>query len=318
MYACNEGFFHGYIIFINTPPLFLTVLVIEIGSSSTASTKNVDIIELSVLKANGKLTKTVRNRGGCVYKNDITMKKTLITGIHAVESVLKNDPDNITQVWIAENKRNLRVKELINHAQKRGLIAHRSDMAQLDKLAKTHQHQGVVAEYNAPASYNENDLLDLLENIESTPLLLVLDGVTDPHNLGACLRTAEGAGVHAVIAPKDNAVGLTPAARKVASGAAETVPFVQVTNLVRTMEKIKKMGIWFIGTSDKASGDLYTQNFKAPTAIVMGAEGKGLRRLTEEHCDELISIPMAGQVSSLNVSVATGVCLYEVVRQRQG
>jgi len=246
------------------------------------------------------------------------MKKTLITGIHAVESVLKNDPDNITQVWIAENKRNLRVKELINHAQKRGLIAHRSDMAQLDKLAKTHQHQGVVAEYNAPASYNENDLLDLLENIESTPLLLVLDGVTDPHNLGACLRTAEGAGVHAVIAPKDNAVGLTPAARKVASGAAETVPFVQVTNLVRTMEKIKKMGIWFIGTSDKASGDLYTQNFKAPTAIVMGAEGKGLRRLTEEHCDELISIPMAGQVSSLNVSVATGVCLYEVVRQRQG
>jgi len=243
--------------------------------------------------------------------------KTLITGIHAVESALKNDADNITQVWIAENKRNQRVKELINHAQKRGLIAHRSDPASLDKLAKTHQHQGVVAEYNAPKSFQEDDLFDILEKIEGTPLLLVLDGVTDPHNLGACLRTAEGAGVNAVIAPKDNAVGLTPAARKVASGAAETVPFIQVTNLVRTIEKLKKEGIWFIGTSDKSTGDLYTYDFKTPSAIVMGAEGKGLRRLTEEHCDTLISIPMAGQVSSLNVSVATGVCLYEVVRQRQ-
>ncbi len=243
--------------------------------------------------------------------------KTLITGIHAVESALKNDADNITQVWIAENKRNQRVKELINHAQKRGLIAHRSDTASLDKLAKTHQHQGVVAEYNAAKSFREDDLFDLLENIEGTPLLLVLDGVTDPHNLGACLRTAEGAGVHAVIAPKDNAVGLTPAARKVASGAAETVPFIQVTNLVRTIEKLKKEGIWFIGTSDKATSDLYTYDFKTPSALVMGAEGKGLRRLTEEHCDTLISIPMAGHVSSLNVSVATGVCLYEVVRQRQ-
>lgn len=243
--------------------------------------------------------------------------KTLITGIHAVESALRNDADNIAQVWIAENKRNQRVKELIHHAQKRGLIAHRADIKMLDKLAKTRQHQGVVAEYNAPASYTEDDLLDFLEKQNSTALLLVLDGVTDPHNLGACLRTADAAGVQAIIAPKDNAVGLTPAARKVASGAAETVPFVQVTNLVRTMEKLKKMGIWFIGTSDKATGDIYTQNFKTPTAIVMGAEGKGLRRLTEEHCDELISIPMAGQVSSLNVSVATGVCLFEVVRQRQ-
>ena len=244
--------------------------------------------------------------------------KTLITGIHAVESALKNDPENISQVWFAENKRNQRVKELIHHAQKRGLIMHRADVKMLDKLAKTHQHQGVVAEYQAPASYTEEDLFDLLEKSDQTPLLLVLDGVTDPHNLGACLRTAEGAGVQAVIAPKDNAVGLTPAARKVASGAAETVPFVQVTNLVRSIEKLKKLGIWFIGTSDKANGDLYTQDFKSPTAIVMGAEGKGLRRLTEEHCDILISIPMAGQVSSLNVSVATGVCLYEVVRQRQG
>ncbi len=242
--------------------------------------------------------------------------KTLITGIHAVESALKNDPDNLLQVWIAENKRNRRIMDLIRHAEKRGLIAHRSDMKTLDRLTKT-QHQGVVAEYNAPDSYTEEDLIKLLDKLDETPLLLVLDGVTDPHNLGACLRTAEGAGAHAVIAPKDNAVGLTPAARKVASGAAETVPFVQVTNLTRTIEKIKKLGVWFFGASDKARVNLYTQNFMAPTAIVMGAEGKGLRRLTEEHCDELIAIPMAGQVSSLNVSVATGICLYEVVRQRQ-
>ncbi len=243
--------------------------------------------------------------------------KTLITGIHAIESALKNDAENIIQVWIAENKRNQRIKGLIQHAQKRGLIAHRADMKALDKLAGTHQHQGVVAEYRAATSYNEDDLLDLLEKTDSNPLLLVLDGITDPHNLGACLRTADAAGVLAVIAPKDNAVGITPAARKVASGAAETVPFIQVTNLVRSMEKLKQMGIWFIGTSDKATTDIYTQNFKTPTAIVMGAEGKGLRRLTEEHCDELVAIPMAGQVSSLNVSVATGVCLFEVVRQRQ-
>ena len=200
--------------------------------------------------------------------------KTLITGIHAVESALKNDADNITQVWIAENKRNQRVKELINHAQKRGLISHRADTTMLDKLAKTHQHQGVVAEYNAPDSYNEDDLLKLLDTLTSPALLLILDGVTDPHNLGACLRTAEGAGVHAVITPKDNAVGLTPAARKVASGAAETVPFVQVTNLVRTIEKLKKLGIWFIGTSDKAPSVLYTYDFKTPSAIVMGLKAK--------------------------------------------
>jgi len=187
----------------------------------------------------------------------------------------------------------------------------------LDRLAAGANHQGVIAEVEGAVAREESALWRLLDTLEAAPFLLVLDGVQDPHNLGACLRTAEGAGVHAVIAPKDNAVGLTPAARKVASGAAETVPFVQVTNLVRSMEKIKKLGIWFIGTSDKASADVYSQNFKTPTAIVMGAEGKGLRRLTEEHCDELISIPMAGQVSSLNVSVATGVCLYEVVRQRQ-
>ena len=242
--------------------------------------------------------------------------KTHINGIHAVQNALENDVDNIVQIWVAASKRNQRVVNLAEKAQKHGLLLHKASMNQLDKIAKTRKHQGVVAEYNVPKSWDNAELFDLLANLDEPALLLVLDGVTDPHNLGACLRTAEGAGVHAVIAPKDKAVGLTPVARKVASGAAETIPFVQVTNLVRTIDLLKNAGVWITGTSDKATENLYAGDYKTPTAIVMGAEGKGLRRLTEEHCDHLISIPMAGKVSSLNVSVATGVCLYEVVRQR--
>ena len=244
--------------------------------------------------------------------------KTHINGIHVVQSALENDADNVLQVWIAESKKNQRIVNLAQKAQKRGLLLHKANMSQLDKIAKTRKHQGVVAEYNAPKSWDDAELFDLLANLDEPALLLILDGVTDPHNLGACLRTAEGAGVHAVIAPKDKAVGLTPIARKVASGAAETIPFVQVTNLVRTIDLLKNAGVWVTGTSDKATQDLYAGDYKASTAIIMGAEGKGMRRLTEEHCDHLISIPMAGKVSSLNVSVATGVCLYEVVRQRSG
>ena len=242
--------------------------------------------------------------------------KTILNGIHAVQSALESDPDNIVQVWIAESKHNQRVMKLTEHIQKRGLVLHKASMNQLDKLAKSRKHQGIVAEYNAPKAWDDTELFDLLNKLEEPALLLILDGVTDPHNLGACLRTAEGAGVHAVIAPKDKAAGLTPTARKVASGAAETIPFVQVTNLVRTIDLLKDAGIWITGTSDKATKALYDGEYNMPTALVMGAEGKGLRRLTEAHCDHLISIPMAGKVSSLNVSVATGVCLYEVVRQR--
>ncbi|MCK5901842.1 MAG: 23S rRNA (guanosine(2251)-2'-O)-methyltransferase RlmB [Cocleimonas sp.] len=243
--------------------------------------------------------------------------KTLLNGIHAVQSALDSDVENVIQIWISVAKRNQRVEQLTQKAQKKGLMIHKVSQQQLDKIAKTRKHQGVVAEYNAPKSWDDNELFDLLSALEEPALLLILDGVTDPHNLGACLRTAEGAGVHAVIAPKDKAVSLTPTARKVASGAAETIPFVQVTNLVRTIDLLKNAGIWVTGTSDKATQDVYTGDYKTPTALVMGAEGKGLRRLTEAHCDYLISIPMAGKVSSLNVSVATGVCLYEVVRQRQ-
>ena len=243
--------------------------------------------------------------------------KTTLNGIHAVQSALESDPENVIQIWIAESKRNQRVVNLAQQAQKRGLLLHKASMNQLDKLAKSRKHQGVVAEYNAPRSWDDNALFNLLSELNEPALLLILDGVTDPHNLGACLRTAEGAGVHAVIAPKDKAAGLTPTARKVASGAAETIPFVQVTNLVRTIDLLKDAGVWITGTSDKATKDIYAGDYKTATALVMGAEGKGLRRLTEAHCDHLISIPMAGKVSSLNVSVATGVCLYEVIRQRR-
>jgi len=178
----------------------------------------------------------------------------------------------------------------------------------------------VVAEYYKAKDYSENDLYDLLDELDNEriqPFLLVLDGVTDPHNLGACLRTADAAGVHAVIAPKDNAASINPTVRKVASGAAEAVPFIAVTNLARTLDSLKERGIWLTGTSDKAQQTLYQADLKGAMALVMGAEGTGIRRLTEERCDFLVSIPMCGQVSSLNVSVATGVCLYEALRQRQ-
>jgi 23S rRNA (guanosine2251-2'-O)-methyltransferase len=190
-------------------------------------------------------------------------------------------------------------------------------MNQLDKLAKSRKHQGIIAEYNAPKTWGDNELFDLLSELNEPALLLILDGVTDPHNLGACLRTAEAAGVQAVITTKDKAAGLTPVVRKVASGAAEIIPLIQVTNLARTLDTLKDAGIWIIGTSDHATENMYSQDLTGPIAFVMGAEGKGMRRLTEKQCDILANLPMAGEVSSLNISVATGVCLYEAVRQRQ-
>lgn len=249
------------------------------------------------------------------------MAKTIIYGIHAVESALRNDPENIGTIWLEKNTRNDRLKKLqAQIAEVGGLKTTPAEMEQLNKLSSTGRHQGVVAEYYKAKDYTENDLYDLLDELDNDriqPFLLVLDGVTDPHNLGACLRTADGAGVHAVIAPKDNAASINPTVRKVASGAAEAVPFIAVTNLARTLDSLKERGIWLTGTSDKAKQTLYQADLKGPMALVMGAEGTGIRRLTEERCDFLISIPMCGQVSSLNVSVATGVCLYEALRQRQ-
>ena len=249
------------------------------------------------------------------------MAKTIIYGLHAVESALRNDPENIGTIWLEKNTRNDRLKKLqAQISEVGGLKTTMTDVDQLNKMASTGRHQGVVAEYYKAKDYTENDLYDLLDELDNDsiqPFLLVLDGVTDPHNLGACLRTADGAGIHAVIAPKDNAASINPTVRKGASGAAEAVPFITVTNLARTLDSLKERGIWLTGTSDKAQKTLYQADLKGPMALVMGAEGTGIRRLTEERCDFLISIPMSGQVSSLNVSVATGVCLYEALRQRQ-
>ena len=179
------------------------------------------------------------------------------------------------------------------------------------------RHQGVLMLTTAAPVLKENDLEAMLDGLQVTPLLLILDGVTDPHNLGACIRSADGAGVHAVVVPKDKSAGLTPTVSKVACGAAEVVPFIQVTNLARTLKELQQGGVWVVGTAGEAEQTLYQARLTGPMALVMGAEGKGMRRLTREHCDELIKLPMAGSVSSLNVSVATGICLFEVVRQRQ-
>jgi 23S rRNA (guanosine2251-2'-O)-methyltransferase len=245
------------------------------------------------------------------------MQKTIIYGFHAVETALRHDPGNVRQVWIDTHSKNGRLRKLTLLARKEVLPVHASDNDKLDELAKTSKHQGIAAEYYVDSKTQSSDsLFDLLENLREPPLLLILDSVTDPHNLGACLRTAEGAGVHAVIVPKDNAADITPTVRKVACGAAEVMPFIRVTNLVRTMEALKEAGVWITGTSDKAHSDLYTTDLTGAAALAMGAEGKGLRPLVEKTCDTLVSIPMAGKVSSLNVSVATGVCLYEIVRQR--
>ena len=185
----------------------------------------------------------------------------------------------------------------------------------LDNKAKDEQHQGIIANVKAARTLNEKDLDDIIAK-ETTPFFLVLDGVTDPHNLGACLRSADAAGVHGVIVPKDKSAKLNGTARKVACGAAETVPFIQVTNLARTLRDIKEAGVWVVGTAGETDTTLFNANLTGPMAVVMGAEGDGMRRLTREHCDELVKIPMVGTVSSLNVSVATGICLFEVLRQR--
>jgi 23S rRNA (guanosine2251-2'-O)-methyltransferase len=243
-------------------------------------------------------------------------KPVPIIGLHAVESALNNDAERIVGIYFKATRKDQRLQRVLQLAKKAGVKLHESDERQLERQAGSNRHQGIVALYHAPQALGESDLLNLLDKLDEHPLLLLLDGITDPHNLGACLRTADAVGVHAVIVPRDNSAGLTPAARKVASGAADTIPLVQVTNLSRTLEKLKEAGIWIVGTSGYAEKTIYQQDLKGPLALVMGAEGKGLRRLTQEHCDFLVKIPMQGQVESLNISVATGVCLYEALRQR--
>lgn len=241
----------------------------------------------------------------------------LIYGMHAVHAALEKEPENITRIWLEQSRRDQRGSAIMGLAKQNGIEVERVSRDELDKRVPDATHQGVAAESKAKAALDEAGLKQLLDNLDETPFLLILDGVTDPHNLGACLRTADAAGVHAVIVPRDKACGLTPVVRKVASGAVETVPFVQVTNLARTLKSLKERNIWLIGTDLDTEQDLYQADLTGPLALVMGAEGKGMRRLTREHCDFLLKLPMQGSVQSLNVSVSTGICLYEAVRQRQ-
>lgn len=239
----------------------------------------------------------------------------LLCGFHAVAARLKVAPDSIAELYVDASRRDARMQQLLARCDAAGVRPIAADAARLARLAGGTRHQGVVARVRAlPAPRSLDDLLDALG--DTPPLLLLLDGVTDPHNLGACLRTADAAGVHAVIAPRDRAAGINATVAKAASGAADTVPYFMVTNLARTMLELKERDIWITGTSDAASASLYDCDFRRPSAIVLGAEGAGLRRLTAERCDALARIPMRGAVESLNVSVACGVCLYEALRQR--
>ena len=238
----------------------------------------------------------------------------VLFGFHAVGVRLKTAPRSVIEIYADPTRKDARMRQFLERAHEAGCRVIEADVMRLAKLAGSHGHQGVAARVEAlPVSSSLDDLLD---RIEQPPLLLVLDGVTDPHNLGACLRVADGAGAHAVIAPKDHSVGINATVAKVASGAAETIPYFMVTNLARTLGELKERSIWCIGTAEDAPRTVYQVDLKGPVALVLGAEGAGMRQLTRKTCDELVRIPMRGAVESLNVSVASGVCLYEALRQR--
>lgn len=242
----------------------------------------------------------------------------VVFGLHAVRTLLKLHPRRAVALTLQKGREDARVKEVAQLAQAAGVRLEWREARELDRMASSDHHQGVCLTIKPLSTQGEGALDDLLDGAGPAPLLLVLDGVQDPHNLGACLRTADAAGATAVIVPRDRAAGLSPTVRKVASGAAETVPLIQVTNLARTLRWLKERQVWIVGTDDAAQQSMYELRLSGALAIVLGAEGSGLRRLTREHCDALVRIPMAGVVESLNVSVATGVLLYEALRQRRG
>ena len=240
-----------------------------------------------------------------------------IYGLHTVQALLTHHPEQVLDVFILNSRDDERLQAVLELAKQHGLAIQAVNRDKLDQLAFNGQHQGVVARARVATALNEDDLKDLLASLTVPPFLLVLDNITDPHNLGACLRTAESVGVHGVIAPRDKSAALTPVVRKTASGAAEVLPFFQVTNLARTLKQLADAGVWCVGTAlTPEAKPIYDLNLTGALAIVMGAEGSGMRRLTREHCDSLAYIPMQGSVQSLNVSVATGVALYEAFRQR--
>lgn len=242
------------------------------------------------------------------------MSERYIYGFHAVTARLRQDASALREIYFDAARHDPRMRALLDLARSKGARVIEADAARLDGIARGGRHQGVAARVEAAS--RAADLDEVLEGLREPPLLLVLDGVQDPHNLGACLRSADAFGVHAVIAPRDRACGINATVEKVACGAAETVPFFAVTNLARTLREIKERGIWTVGTAGEAEGNLYTARLAGPLAWVLGAEGEGLRRLTRETCDELVAIPMQGTVESVNVSVAAGICLFESRRQR--
>lgn len=248
-----------------------------------------------------------------------------IYGIHAVDSLLRRNPKSVQRLWVQQGREDKRIVSLVELAGNQGVPVARQPRQDLDEMVSG-RHQGVVAETldmpvhdeATPSNlWREADLLKAVEDKNGAMLILVLDGVTDPHNLGACLRSADAAGVDAVVVPKDRSADLNPVSRKVACGAAEVVPFVKVTNISRTLQALQDRGVWLFGTSGDAEKSIYDNDLTSSMALVMGGEGGGMRRLTREQCDFLVNLPMAGSVSSLNVSVATGICLFEIVRQRQ-
>ena len=243
------------------------------------------------------------------------MSSKILFGFHAVTVRLKTAPESIVEIHVDSTRRDARMRQFVDRARDAGARIVESDDERLARLAGTARHQGVVARVTPlPPRHSLDEVLD---EVQGPALVLVLDGVTDPHNLGACLRVADGAGAHAVIAPKDHAVGVNATVAKVASGAAETVPYFMVTNLARTLNELKERDIRVIGTSDQAERSLYDVDLGGPVALVLGAEGSGMRQLTAKTCDALVHLPMKGAVESLNVSVASGICLYEALRQRE-
>ena len=237
-----------------------------------------------------------------------------IFGFHAVLARLRADPGSVLEIYLDQMRQDARSKDLVAAAERSGVRLLRVAAARLDGFESGGRHQGVVATVTEPRA--RVGLEDLLDALAEPPLLLVLDGVTDPHNLGACLRVADAAGAHAVIAPKDRAAGINATVSKVASGAAETMPYYMVTNLARTLSELKERSIWVVGADEHAEQALYEAELPQSIAWVLGAEGEGMRRLTRERCDALVRIPMSGSVASLNVSVASGVCLFESRRRR--
>ena len=243
-------------------------------------------------------------------------QSSLIHGFHAVIARLRQNPGSVAEIYVDSARHDPRVRDVVQLAEASGVRLIQAERRRLDGMVPSGRHQGVIAKVEAGAAVPYRSLDDILENLKEPALLLVLDGVQDPHNLGACLRVADAMGVHAVVAPKDRAVGLNATVRKVASGAAETVPFITVTNLARTLRELQELGIWVVGAAGEAEQDLFAVKLDGPLAWVLGAEGEGLRRLTRETCDQLARIPMFGTVESLNVSVAAGICLFEARRQR--